>query len=94
MKTVSDQDIKFLLKAASSDRPTLISLIYFYSSQRFVYTTGLTIEPKQWDGNRQQAYTNQKSCILREPFETINACLERFIIPCPFSIIHDHQSTV
>ena len=78
MKTVSDQDIKFLLKAPRSDRPTLISLFYRYANQRFVYSTGLTIDPYQWDSERQRAYTTQKNRAAREPFETLNANLERY----------------
>lgn len=77
MKTIADRNVKFLLKDAKADRPTLISLVYRYNNQRFVYSTGLTIEPYQWDSNNQRAYTNQKSRVIREPFETLNANLDR-----------------
>ncbi|SFC75725.1 hypothetical protein [Spirosoma endophyticum] len=63
MKTISDQDIKFLLKSPRSDRPTLISLFYRYDNQRFVYSTDLTIHPLQWDADRQLASTSQKKRI-------------------------------
>ncbi|WP_080059241.1 site-specific integrase [Spirosoma aerolatum] len=78
MKTVSDQDIKFLLKETRSERPTLINLVFRYNNGRFKTSTGLTIEPFQWDAERQRAFTNQKSRVAREPFETINAQLERY----------------
>ena len=77
MKSVSDQDIKFLLKDARAERPTLINLVFRFNNSRFKNSTGLTIEPYQWDAERQRAYTNQKTRIAREPFETINAHLER-----------------
>ncbi|GAB2564406.1 site-specific integrase [Spirosoma areae] len=78
MKTIADKDVKFLLKDPRADRQTLISLFYRYANQRFVYSTGLTIEPYQWDATAQRARTNQKSRAAREPFETINAHLDRW----------------
>ncbi|MDB5244074.1 MAG: integrase family protein [Spirosoma sp.] len=78
MKTVSDQDVKFLLKDPRADRPTLISLVYRYANTRFVYSTGLTIDPYQWDADRQRAYTNQKGRADRENYQTINAGLDRY----------------
>ncbi|GAB4002201.1 hypothetical protein GCM10028807_60330 [Spirosoma daeguense] len=78
MKTVSDQDIKFLLKDVRAERPTLINLVFRYNNGRFKTSTGLTIEPYLWDSERQRAFTNQKSRIAREPFETLNANLERY----------------
>ena len=78
MKTVSDQDVKFLLKDPRADRPTLISLVYRYANTRFVYSTGLTIDPYQWDTDRQRAYTNQKGRADRETYQTINAGLDRY----------------
>ena len=78
MKTVSDQNVKFLLKDPRADRPTLISLFYRYDNNRFVYSIGLTIEPYQWDAEHQRAYTNQKSRADRETYQTINAGLDRY----------------
>ncbi|WP_138993404.1 site-specific integrase [Larkinella sp. C7] len=78
MKTISDKDIKFLLKDARAERPTLINLVFRYDNARFKISTGLTIEPYQWDITNQRAYTNQKSRAAREPFETINAHLDRW----------------
>lgn len=77
MKSVSDQDIKFLLKDARAERSTLINLVFRFNNGRFKTSTGLTIVPYQWDPERQRAFTNQKTRIAREPFETINAHLER-----------------
>ena len=77
MKTVSDQDVKFLLKDPRADRPTLISLVYRYANTRFVYSTGLTIDPYQWDADRQCAHMNQKGRADRETYQTINAGLDR-----------------
>lgn len=77
MKTVSDQDIKFLLKDPRADRPTLISLYYRYNNTRFVYSTGLTVEPYQWDIDKHRAHTTQKSRKDRETHQTINAGIER-----------------
>ena len=78
MKTIQDKDVKFLLKDARADRPTLISLFYRYANTRFVYSTGLTIEPYLWDADRQRAHTNQRSRAAREPYETLNANLDRY----------------
>jgi integrase len=80
MKTITDKAVKFLLKDATSERATLISLFFRYDSKRFVTSTGQTIEPYQWDANRQRAYTDSKvirSKRDRETNETINAHLER-----------------
>ncbi|RIV27383.1 integrase [Fibrisoma montanum] len=78
MKTVSDKDIKFLLKDPRADRPTLISIVYRYDNQRFVYSTGLTIDPYQWDADKQRAHINQKARSVRETYQTINAGLDRY----------------
>ncbi|MFD2569961.1 site-specific integrase [Spirosoma soli] len=78
MKTISDKDVKFLLKDARADRPTLINLVFRYENTRFKTSTGLTIEPYQWNATAQRAYTNQKSRAAREPFETLNAHLDRW----------------
>jgi len=80
MKTVSDRDIKFLLKDARATGSTLVYLVYRYGSTRFKYSTGQTIEPYQWDATRQRAYTDPKTIRNkrdRETNETINAHLER-----------------
>lgn len=80
MKTISDKDVKFLLKESRSTSSTLIYLVYRYGSTRFKYSTGQTIEPYQWDTTRQRAYVDQKvirSKRDRETNETINAHLER-----------------
>lgn len=78
MKTVSDQDVKFLLKDPRAHRPTLISLVYRYANTRFVYSTGLTVDPYQWDATRQRAHTNQKGRTAKETYQTINAGLDRY----------------
>ncbi|WP_020600245.1 hypothetical protein [Spirosoma panaciterrae] len=78
MKTIADKDVKFLLKDSRADRPTLINLVFRYENTRFKTSTGLTIEPYQWDKTAQRAYTNQRSRVAREPFETINAHLDRW----------------
>ncbi|GAB4027292.1 site-specific integrase [Spirosoma koreense] len=78
MKSISDQDIKFLLKEPRATHPTLISLFYRYENKRFVYSTGLTIVPNQWDAVSQRARTDQKNRVAREPFEIINANLDRW----------------
>ncbi len=72
MKIISDRDVKFLLKEPQALRPTLISLFYRYANQRFVYSTGLAIDPSQWDNENQRAFTNQKNRTTREPFDAIN----------------------
>ena len=78
MKTIYDQDIKFLLKEARAEKPTLINLVFRYNNDRFKTSTGLTIDPRQWNLERQRAYTNQKNRLAREPFEILNAQLERY----------------
>ncbi|MCK8493147.1 site-specific integrase [Spirosoma sp. RP8] len=78
MKTISDKDIKLLLKDIRAERPTLINLVFRFDNSRFKISTGQTIEPYQWDTKAQRAYTNQKGRAAREPFETINAHLDRW----------------
>lgn len=80
MKTITDKGVKFLLKDAASDRPTLIYLVFRYDNKRFITSTGQTIEPYQWDAGRQRTYTDPKVIKNkrdRETNETINAHLER-----------------
>ncbi len=80
MKTISDRDIKFLLKDARATSPTLVYLIYRYGSTRFKYSTGQTAEPFQWDTTRQRVTTNPKVIKNKrehETNETINTHLER-----------------
>jgi site-specific recombinase XerD len=77
MQTAFSSDVKFLLKNPRAVERTLISLVYRYNNQRFVYSTGQFIEPYQWDAVNQRAYTNQKIKIVRQTHESINAHLER-----------------
>ncbi len=77
MKPISDRDVKFLLKDAKSVRPTPINLVFRYDNARFKIATGQSVEPDQWDADRQRAHTNQKGRAAREPFETINGHLDR-----------------
>lgn len=77
MKTVQGSAIRFLLKDPRADRATLVSLVFRYGSQRFVYSTGQFVEPFQWDADNQRAYTNQKNRAERSAHETVNAHIER-----------------
>ncbi len=38
-----------------------------------MYSTGLTIDPYQWDADRQRAYTNQKGRTDRETYIKISS---------------------
>ncbi len=78
MKTISDKDIKLLLKDARAEHSTLINIVFRFDNFRFKISTGQTIEPYQWDTNAQRAYTNQKGRAAREPLEIINAHLDRW----------------
>ena len=73
MKTITDSDVKFLLKDPRADRVTLIYLVYRFNSGRFKYSTEQTVEPYQWDSVNQRAYINQKSRADKETHQTINA---------------------
>lgn len=74
--------VKLLLKDKNAPERTLISLVYRYNNQRFVYSTGQFIEPFQWDSVNQRAFTTarrpgQKVKIERQTHETINAHPDR-----------------
>ena len=80
MKTISDKDVKFLLKDSRATGSTLIYLIYRYGSTRFKYSTEQTIEPYLWDTTTQRAITDPKKAGAkreRQRLETVNAHLER-----------------
>ena len=77
MKTPSTEDVKFLLKDARANGPTLVYLIYRFDNSRFKYSTGQTVEPFQWNATDQRAYTNQKNKAVRSEHETINGHLDR-----------------
>ncbi len=77
MQNALNSDVKFLLKTPKSPEPTLISLVYRFGNQRFVYSTGQFIEPFQWDSVNQRAFTTQKQRHIRQQHENINAHLDR-----------------
>lgn len=77
MKTLQLADVKFLLKEPRATAPTLVSLVYRYNNQRFVYSTGQFVEPYQWDTDRQRAHTGQRNKAERNTHETVNAHLDR-----------------
>lgn len=80
MKTITDKSIKFLLKEVSSSKATLIYIAYRYENKRFIASTGQTVEPYQWDTQRQRALTDPRAIKNkrdRETNETVNAHLER-----------------
>lgn len=77
MKNVQVADVKFLLKNPRATAPTLVSLVYRFQNQRFVYSTGQSVEPYQWDTVNQRAYINQKVKAVRLAHENINAHLDR-----------------
>lgn len=48
-------NVNFLLKEPNSDKQTLIYLFFVYHKNRFKYSTGLKIYPKQWNSITQRA---------------------------------------
>jgi integrase len=54
-------DPKFLLKEPKSDSKTLISLFVRFNNGRFVYSTGESIHPKNWDFEAQRAKISRKN---------------------------------
>ncbi|GAB3221162.1 site-specific integrase [Spirosoma arcticum] len=76
MQTFSDK-ARFVLKEPTSNKPTLILLLYRYQNERLKYSTGETIHPDQWDAATQQARTDQKNKKDREFYQAINAQLAR-----------------
>lgn len=80
MKTVSERDVKFLLKDVQATGPTLIYLVYRYNGGRFKYSTEQTIEPYLWDAQTGRAIIDTKKVSSkrdRERLETLNAHLSR-----------------
>lgn len=81
MKTITGNTIKFLLKDAKSEGPTLIYLVFRYDYGRFKTSTGQNIVPYLWDASKQRAITDSrliKNRQVREGNETINANLEKY----------------
>ncbi|GAB3339552.1 site-specific integrase [Larkinella ripae] len=74
----SHDKARFVLREPSSNTPTPIILLYRYKSNRLKYATSEKVLPADWDSKLQRAQTNQRSRFLREPFEGINAQLERY----------------
>ena len=52
-------NVKFLLKEPKSAKETLIYLFFIYYNNRFKYSTGLTILPKNWNAKAQKARENK-----------------------------------
>lgn len=51
---------KFSLKKPAATSPTLISIVYRFGFEKFVYSTGESIHPDFWDKASQRAKTNLK----------------------------------
>lgn len=69
----------FKLKAANKNGLSLISLYAFYQNKRFVYSTGLKIDPDNWDGENHRAKTGFKGkADLNKKNTVINNKLERY----------------
>jgi len=52
---------KFQLRTPAATSPTLILLIYRFGDEKFVYSTGESIHPDNWDKATMRAKTNLKS---------------------------------
>lgn len=77
MKSAQVADVKFLLKNPRDTAPTLVSLVYRFANQRFVYSTMQLVEPYQWDSVNQRCLISQKVKTVRLAHQTINAHLDR-----------------
>ena len=78
MKSITERDIKFLLKEPKATQPTPISMVLRFSNQRLVYSTGKTILPTDWNPANSRALTNRKSRHSNQSFEAINKELSRY----------------
>ncbi|GAA4402218.1 site-specific integrase [Nibrella viscosa] len=80
MKTIRDKSVKFLLKDAKSDRPTLIYLVFRYDNGRFITSTGLSVHPFMWDAKEQEAITEAKKIRNKKDLaenQNLNTLLQR-----------------
>lgn len=74
---------KFNLRKASSKTETLISLVFRFKGQRLVYSTGFSINPKDWDFNVQrplQQKNRHDLLIIKRSLDNLSTtCLDIFI---------------
>ncbi len=78
MKSITERDIKFLLKEPKSTQPTLISMVLRFHNQRLVYSTGKSILPADWNAAEGRARIAKKTRYDNQPFEAINKELSRY----------------
>jgi len=72
---------KFSLRIPKATSETLISLIYRFGDNKFVYSTGESIHPDNWDTDTQRAKTDfPKNKALQERMKSINFQLERYLL--------------
>jgi site-specific recombinase XerD len=71
---------KFQLRKPQAETETLISLVYRFGNNKFVYSTGESINPKYWDAKLQRAQNNIRgNKPLAASLKSINFQLERYI---------------
>jgi integrase len=72
---------KFQLRAPAATTPTLILLVYRFGDNKFVYSTGESIHPDNWDKATQRAKTNLKGNKTQlENNKATNLQLERYSV--------------
>jgi len=70
---------KFQLRSPAATSPTLIFLVYRFGDRKFVYSTGESIHPDQWDNAAQRAKTNLRGNKSQlESNKAVNLQLERY----------------
>ena len=64
---------RFNLKAPNAKKETLVFLVYRYRGKRLLYSTGITIRPKDWDFKSQRPFEKERRSDLWTVREQIDA---------------------
>ncbi len=74
---------KFNLRVASANSETLVSLVFRYKGKRLVYSTGLSIHPKDWDFKTQRPVPQTRRAelfvIKRKLDDLATHCMDIFL---------------
>lgn len=74
---------RFNLKSPNAKRETLIFLVFRYNGKKLLYSTGLTIHPRDWDASSQRPFEKEwrkDLTMLYQQLENLNAKCKKIFI--------------
>lgn len=81
---------RFNLKSPNAKKETLVFLVYRYRGKRVLYSTGITIRPKDWDFKSQRPFERERRSDLwrvREQIDALASSCKKIYIDSDFGAI-------